>query len=76
MLQDRRSMMSKDFFKAALIRAIKTWCQVAVSMLTVGVGFMDVNWIDVISVSTMSMLTSILTSIATGLPEVGDENDV
>lgn len=58
------------FWKATAIRAIKTFCQVAVSMLTVGQAVLDVDWLNVLSVSVVAALISILTSIATGLPEV------
>lgn len=57
------------WIKAAGIRAGKTAAQVALSMLTVGQAVMDVNWINVLSVSAVAAVISILTSIA-GLPEV------
>lgn len=60
---------TKKWWKAAGIRAWKTWAQVAVSMLTVGQAVLDVNWVNVMSVSTVAAIVSILTSIA-GLPEV------
>lgn len=61
--------MSKKWLKAASIRALKTFCQTAASMLTVGQAVLDVNWINVISVSGVACVISMLTSIA-GLPEV------
>lgn len=64
--------MNKKWFKAALIRASKTVAQTAVSMLTVGQAVLDVNWINVLSVSAVAGVVSILTSIA-GLPEVDKE---
>ena len=63
-------LKNKDFWKASLIRAIKTIAQTALSMLTVGQAVLDVDWLNVISVSAVAGLISILTSIATGLPEV------
>ena len=51
------------------MRAIKTFAQVAVSMLTVGQAVMDVNWVNVLSVSAVAAVISVLTSIA-GIPEV------
>lgn len=66
-------MKSKEhwisWIKAAGIRAIKTFAQAAVSMLTVGQALSDVNWIFVLSVSTTAAIISLLTSL-TGLPEV------
>jgi hypothetical protein len=64
--------MNKKWWKAAGIRALKTICQTAVSMLTVGQAVLDVNWLNVLSVSAVAGVISLLTSIA-GLPEVEDE---
>ena len=61
--------MSKKWFKAAGIRAVKTMAQTAVSMLTVGQAVLDVNWVNVLSVSAVAGVISMLTSVA-GLPEV------
>ena len=61
--------MNKKWVKAAGIRAIKTMSQTAVSMLTVGQAVLDVNWVNVLSVSAVAGVISMLTSIA-GLPEV------
>ena len=60
---------SKEWFKAAGIRAVKTMAQTAVSMLTVGQAVLDVNWLNVLSVSLVAGVISMLTSVA-GLPEV------
>lgn len=64
-----------DFLKAASIRAIRTFAQTALSMITIGVGVEDISWYSVISVSLVSMFASLLTSVATGLPEVDDEEE-
>ena len=58
-----------NFIKFALIRAIKTVCQTAVA--TIGTAFVlaDVNWLVVVSASFLAGILSILTSVATGLPE-------
>ena len=61
--------MGKKWIKAAGVRAIKTMAQTAVSMLTVGQAFVEINWLNVISVSITAGIISVLTSIA-GLPEV------
>ena len=60
----------KEFLTAALIRALRTFAQAAIGMITVGSAFSEVNWLQVLSVSGVSAVLSILTSIATGLPEV------
>lgn len=61
----------KEWLRAAAIRAVKTFCQTALSMLTVGQAFIEVNWVNVISVSGVAAVISVLTSVA-GLPEVDE----
>lgn len=63
--------MNKKWLKAASVRALKTFAQTAVSMLTVGQAFIDVSWVNVLSVSGVAAVISVLTSIA-GLPEVDE----
>lgn len=67
-------MIDGKWLKAAGIRAIKTMAQTAVSMITVGQAVMEVNWLNVISVSAVAGMLSLLTSVA-GLPEVDDDED-
>ena len=59
----------KDWLKAALIRAIKTFAQTAVASISVGAAMSEVDWLRVLSVSGVSFVLSMLTSLA-GLPEV------
>ena len=61
-----------EWWKRAGVRAAKTAAQVALSMLTVGQAFIDINWLNVISVTAVAAGMSVLTSIA-GLPEVGSK---
>ena len=58
------------WLRAALIRAIKTVAQTAVGMITVGAAISDIKWGYVLSVSAVAGGLSLLTSIATNLPEV------
>ena len=60
--------------KAAAIRAFKTFCQTAASMIPVAVIVTEVDWVVVIGTSATAALLSLLTSAA-GLPEVSDEAD-
>lgn len=60
---------TRTWWKCAGIRAGKTAAQVALSMLTVGQAVIDVNWLNVISVSAVAAVISVLTSIVGGLPE-------
>ena len=58
------------FIKASLIRAIRTICQTAVAVIGTAFVLSDVNWWAVVSASLLAGILSILTSVATGLPEV------
>jgi len=60
----------KKFLVAALIRAVRTFAQTFVSMIGVGAAFSEVDWLRALSVSGCAFVLSILTSLATGLPEV------
>ena len=62
--------MTKEFWRAAAIRAIRTVAQTAVATIGTSAVLQDVNWIMVGSASVLAGILSILTSIATGLPEV------
>ena len=66
------------FIKASLIRCIRTIAQTAISTIAVFstgeiMGMTDVNWWLVASASILAGILSILTSVATGLPEVDYE---
>lgn len=62
--------VGKNFVKAAGIRAIRTICQTAIATIGSAVVISDVNWKMVLSAAILSGLLSLLTSVATGLPEV------
>lgn len=64
-----KNVFTKEWLKAALIRALKTVAQTALGMFTVGMAVEEVKWTYVASVSLVSGIYSLLTSIA-GLPEV------
>lgn len=58
------------FIKASIIRAIRTVAQAAVATIASAQILSDVSWSVVVSASILAGILSILTSIATGLPEV------
>ena len=62
--------MTKEFWKAALIRALKTVCQTAIATIGTAIVITDVNWLYVLSASALSGILSLLTSISVGHPEV------
>lgn len=59
-----------SFVKAALIRAARTVAQTAVATIGTSAVLSAVDWKAVLSASVLAGILSILTSIATGLPEV------
>jgi len=64
----------KKFLKAAAIRAVRTIAQTAIAMIGTSLVLSDVNWWAVGSASILAGILSLLTSVATGLPEVeGDK---
>ena len=65
--------MSKSFWKAALIRALRTICQTAIATIGTAAVLQQVDWLTVASASILAGVLSLLTSIATGLPEVIDD---
>lgn len=71
MIKKGESQMSKKWWKAAGIRAVKTVAQTAIATIGTGVLLSDVNWIAVASASAVAGVLSLLTSV-TGLPEVSE----
>lgn len=62
----------KDWLKAMSIRAVKTMAQSAVSLITVGSMFTDMDWISILSITLTAGIASVFTSIA-GLPECKEQ---
>ena len=62
----------KDWFKAAGIRAIKTIAQTAIATIGTAAVLGDVNWVMVASAAALAGVLSLLTSVATGLPEMNN----
>lgn len=62
--------MTKKFWVAAGIRSLRTICQTACGVIGVSAVMSEVDWVYVGSASLLAGILSILTSIATGLPEV------
>ena len=63
--------MSKKWWKAAGVRAVKTVAQTAIATIGTGAVLSDVNWVAVASASAVAGVLSLLTSVA-GLPEVSE----
>lgn len=60
----------KTLLKAALIRATKTFCQTAAAVIGTSAVMSEVDWLATLSAAALAALLSMLTSFATGLPEV------
>lgn len=64
--------MGMDFWKAILIRTLKTWCQAFVGVIgidsvkTLG----DVDWKYALSVATLAAIVCFFWNLGAGLPEV------
>ena len=65
-----KEIMTKEFWVAAGVRALRTVCQTAISVIGTTALIQDVNWVVVGSSALLAGILSVLTSIATGLPEV------
>lgn len=61
--------MTNEFIKASILRAVRTIAQTAIATIGSAMVLSDVNWTMVLSASVLAGILSILTSVATGLPE-------
>lgn len=61
------------FWKSAINRAIRTIAQTAIATIGSAALLESVNWRVVVSASILAGILSLLTSIATGLPEAPKE---
>lgn len=63
---------TKVWLKAATVRAVKTFAQTFVSLMTVGAALSEIKWGYIASVSATAFILSVATSLA-GLPEATEE---
>lgn len=64
---------TKEWLKAAGVRALKTAAQAALAVVGTSTVFIhEINWLLVLSASALAAVLSLITSLA-GLPEVGKE---
>jgi hypothetical protein len=63
----------KKFLKAAAIRAVRTVAQTAIAAIGTSALISEIEWRVVISAAIVAGILSLLTSVATGLPEVGSD---
>ncbi len=54
----------RTYFTYATERAIKTFAQTALATMSVGAtGIMEIDWLNVLSVSALALIMSLLTSV-------------
>lgn len=64
-------MFAKEFWKATLVRAIRTFAEAALAYIGTGAVVLgDVNWLGTLSAGAFGAVTSVLLALATGIPEV------
>ena len=68
------SVNTKEWFKKAVVRSVKTFAQSMASLMTVGAALNEINWGYIASVSVVSAIYSIATSMA-GIPEVESKEE-
>lgn len=66
--------INKIWLRCAVVRAVRTVAQTAVSVIGVSAMISDVNWLAVLSSSALAGILSMLTSIS-GLPEASKESE-
>ena len=69
LLKEVKTEMTKKWWKAAGIRAVKTIAQTAIATIGASVLLSEVSWLAVASASALAGILSLLTSVA-GLPEL------
>ena len=55
----------KKYWDFATERAVKTVAQVALAGMVAGAGILDVDWLQIVSVSLLAGIMSLLTSVLT-----------
>lgn len=69
-----KEILTKAWFRAALIRALRTTAQSALAIIGTASALGGVNWTAAVSAAALSGMLSMLTSLA-GLPECGECSD-
>ena len=59
----------KEWIKAALIRAVKTFAQTFAGCIAVGAAASEVDWLRALSVSGVAFVYSLAMSLTGGIPE-------
>lgn len=62
-------MLNKTWWKATLIRAVKTFAECMLGYITIGATISEINWVHALSASAVATLAAVLWAVK-GLPEV------
>lgn len=62
-------MLNKTWWKATLIRAVKTFAECMLGYITIGATISEINWLHALSASAVATLAAVLWAVK-GLPEV------
>ena len=68
-----KNIFTKKWFKAAIVRSLRTCAQTAIATIGTSVAVQDVSWAMVASATVLAGVLSLLTSVA-GLPELQSED--
>ena len=60
---------TKEWFVSALMRALHTFAQTALSFITIGLALKEVDWMKMLSVAAVAAIYSLIKSFAMGTPE-------
>lgn len=66
------NLFSKQWWKCAIVRMLKTMAQTMLAMIPVGASITQIGWFEVIGTALLAGILSLVTSIA-GLPEVKED---
>ena len=68
-------MFTWEFWKAALIRAIRTFAESMLAFIGTGaIVLKDVDWLAALSAGGLGFVIAILMALATGIPEAKKED--
>lgn len=70
-------MFTWDFWKAVLIRAIRTFAEAALAYIGTGaVVLKDVDWLAAASAGAFGFICAVLLAVATGIPEAEKKPEI
>ena len=67
-------MFTKEFWKATLVRAIRTFAEAMLAYIGTGaIVLKDVDWLAALSAGGLGAVCAVLLALATGIPEAKKE---